>query len=342
MSDFYSGSGGFNRPQSPFLPNVKSGVPLTQRDVQQLTEGIDRSTLKAGSGVRLRTGTGGTTIEVLQDKGSIGNVPPWCARWINDHSTNSQKALAIKVGKVYNGYYDFFDSQSGSYLRAGIFKTNINGRKDDIWSVKHELERTITFDYANAKTGHWYLEPVQVTDSKGKKVRGYELKIESNLTHNIPYGSLLLFSIASDKSIIQHANSDLFDNTKPRSPFQVYRTWDTKISGYVYKIEAGAVCGIIPTYGGSAIGSDMDGFQFDDGGKIYLRLTATGSGTSLKFPNAVTVEKGSTIPSDDKNNCYIPIAIVGSDSTVTQTVSGCLWAERLRWSQKTVYRFWRV
>lgn len=314
------------------LPSVGAGQELKASDINNLSSGIDRVGMKqGGNGLLMKQTPSGTSLSVGRTfKGSTGR--PWSGK-----VSDGGGSVLLNIGKVFNNKTNpaWFESPTtGEMLFRGaeikVTGFHILGTYP---STSNPLNWLVRFAFSS---GQYYLER-----GINAGVFYYEIKKQTDLIKSVPTGTWLLFTV-KNSTFYQNTTSDINDNM-PNLPLQVIYG-----GGKAY-VTVGAICGIIPSYdGGGRLDTATSGISASAGNFVYAELTASSS-SPPKFPLAVKIKSAGAVPTDTKTSGFIGLAqlqSVGSGSSATvqvnQLVSGCLWAERLRWTDATVYRYWRV
>lgn len=131
-------------------------------------------------------------------------------------------------------------------------------------------------------------------------------------------------------------------NVDAPAPFFVYLRINNP-SEYYFSVIPGMVNNVEPTLDGQPLSDDPPPkMALALTGKTYIYLKCAGSTGS--FPGGVTIESGTTMPTDTDTFGYVLLAtFTASNKAVIQYVSGSLWGDRLKVGSYTArYYYSRV
>lgn len=363
MSQAYPNRG--RNPSTGDLPNVGGGEPIKASQINSISTGIDRATIRSGVGYTIASqGSGGTSLRIDNKTSSH----PWkCVR----HGGG----IMVTRGNAWGrGMQERF-SQS----LVGLQKYYSNSNK--YWSGKPVLIDIAGVEFASFdavlddrqmalpdKAGYYYIEYCKYEGANHSGAESDALKGTKQFVLKwsaTPPTSdknwYVLCHIDAKGVLIQGITGDIFGGItldEITHPFKV--TTYTKAGATVVDVAFGTVNNKIPKYSDdnkdvgtvtSALeGLGTAGSETVGTWSVYLTIVGTKSGNNWTVPDPAQLKvymlNNWTMPASSSTTAYvlianIVVAVSGTSRSITinQAVSGSLWAERFQCG-KDLVQWW--
>ena len=337
------------------LPNVNEGDALKPRTINRLSEGIDRSTLQFGTGLKVTKTANSTIVSVSKpdisrhpfEASDVGSV------YVKDGENS--KLMTINLGCFFGQFNQFPNiwRDNNSVGWSGVSEYTPGTEKEEGY---HALGGEIMIDVENAnylssrhlsasamlvmpfKEGLYYIEvgawsgkqlPADPTISAISDWNEYSKSVKGMIRPIIKYaeradmvkvsgqmGVIPICTVDKYLRIFQALSSDIFWPSKRSYPFQVYITEQDGETARVI-ITPGCVNRVIPQLDGKYLDADEPPDQLIAGeGYITVKVTYQ---QDKNFPRTAEIyyHLGSTLTAleDTTQNSYYPIAKINQSTT---------------------------
>lgn len=349
-------------PSTTGLPRVSKGMGISPAHINDVSAGVDRVTLRKGSGYTFKQTSGGTALNITDN----AKQHPW--KCVNDGVN-----IFINIGRIWgNGIMEHpnntlltgagYPEDTVYFGGRTLFVDVDNATCISSDSVSDNKEEGFSCLAVPAKQGYYYIQYVlwesndtlmdDPASDKALNSKQFVLKYLP-LSGTLPKTNIYpVCELQDDGLLVQGITSDIY--YAPQIQTHPYQIYITDFDGDAYaEVAMGTLCNLETEYeDGIPLGDPDGGVNLGrtgslSGADIYFFVKAevgTSNGNPV-FPSrsvGVILKSGSSIPKSGSKIAYVGIGKVSfkdNEAKVEQFVTGSLWGEYFKLGSKPA-EFW--